>query len=84
MPFYREAYKITWFNNLKNAPLGEKLKLVENFLLFDSFTIRVDNDIFFDPEQEITKQLEINMNRVPQIKNICFYLEMLLKLYHEM
>ena len=66
LPLYEDSYKITWYHRLENASLNDKLRLVDNFLLFDSSEIRTENSIHYDAEKEIVKQLEINedFNRI--------------------
>ena len=59
-PYYKQKYMSTWYCRLREAPLSEKKKLVENFLLFDYSVIRLENDVYFSVEKEIVRQLEIN------------------------
>ena len=62
LPSYREKYKNTWYQRLKGSSVDEKCKLVENFMLFDSFEVRIENDVNFDADIEIIKQLDIDIH----------------------
>lgn len=62
IPLYQEQYKTTWYNKLQYRDVSEKINLVDNFLLYNDATIRVENDVFFDVRKAIIEQLEIDMS----------------------
>ena len=62
LPNYREKYKNTWYQRLRGSSIDEKCKLVENFMLFDSFEVRVENTVNFDADVAIVKQLDIDIH----------------------
>lgn len=62
LPLYKEKYKVTWYRRLEKAALKDKINLVSNFLLYDEADIRVYNDVCYNPQEEIIKQLDIDIN----------------------
>ena len=45
-------------SSLENS-IKDKINLVANFLLYDEADIRVYNDVYYNPQEEIIKQLDI-------------------------
>lgn len=62
LPLYESKYKVSWFRRLEKTSMKERISLVSNFLLFDSSEIRIDNSIYFNVDNEIINQLEIDVD----------------------
>ena len=60
MPKCEERFKATIYKDLAESPLEDKQYLVDRFLTYNSQKIRVENDVNYEPLDEIYKQLNIN------------------------
>ena len=60
LPLYKEKYKISRYEEYRDKDFDEKKQLVSLFAGYESLTILIENSVYFNPEKEIVKQLQIN------------------------
>lgn len=62
LPQYKELYMRSRYFDLLSSSIEEQMQLASLFAEFQSITINVDNSVYFNPEEELIFQLNINRN----------------------
>lgn len=62
MPKYEHIYKLHHYHRLKGKGIDEKKKLVELFLNYEFVNPRIRNDVNYNCEEELIKQLGVKKN----------------------